>query len=72
VSVVEGIPLPDLDVEPRFIAIPESDKPVIQLPLMGGRIHAPTAAIVYQFTRVALYGEVVRVAHLEQPVFAWK
>src|SRR3954467_4666770 len=36
-----------LAVEPRFISIPESDAPVIQLPMLGTLIHAPTAAIVY-------------------------
>lgn len=66
------IPLSDLDVAPRLLRIPESDSPVIQLPLLGRYLHAPTAAIVYQFCQVALHGRTVRVAHFEQPVFAWK
>jgi 8-oxo-dGTP pyrophosphatase MutT (NUDIX family) len=61
-----------LDVTPRFIAIPESDAPVIQLPMLGTLIHAPTAAVVYQFRELALHGRVTRVDHLEQPVFAWR
>ena len=61
-----------LAVEPRFIAIPESDSPVIQLPMLRTLIHAPTAAVVYQFRELALYGRTTRVDHLEQPVFAWK
>lgn len=61
-----------LDVEPRFISIPESDAPVIQLPMLETLIHAPTAAIVYQFRELALHGRVVRVDTLEQPVFAWR
>jgi 8-oxo-dGTP pyrophosphatase MutT (NUDIX family) len=61
-----------LAVEPRFISIPESDAPVIQLPMLGTLIHAPTAAIVYQFRELALHGRVTRVDHLEQPVFAWR
>ena len=72
VAEVHHIPLADLDVEPRLITIPESDDPVIQLPLLGGYLHAPTAAIVYQFCRIACRGEVIRVAHYEQPVFAWR
>jgi hypothetical protein len=72
VASVHQVPLADLDVTPRFIAIPESTAPVIQIPLLGGYLHAPTAAIVHQFSRVALHGEVVRVTHYEQPVFAWR
>jgi len=72
VASVHQVPLADLDVEPRFISIPESGAPVIQLPLFGGYLHAPTAAVVHQFCRIACRGEVKRVAHYEQPVFAWR
>lgn len=72
VASVHQVPLADLDVEPRFISIPESDAPVIQLPLFGRYLHAPTAAVVHQFCRIACHGEVKRVAHYEQPVFAWR
>jgi 8-oxo-dGTP pyrophosphatase MutT (NUDIX family) len=72
VASVHQVPLADLDVEPRFISIPESDAPVIQLPLLGRYLHAPTAAIVHQFCRIACHGAVKRVAHYEQPVFAWR
>jgi 8-oxo-dGTP pyrophosphatase MutT (NUDIX family) len=72
VASVHQVPLADLDVEPRFVFIPESDAPVVQLPLLGGYLHAPTAAIVHQFCRIACRGEVRRVAHYEQPVFAWR
>ena len=72
VASLHEVPLAHLDVEPRVIAIPESDAPVIQLPLLGGYLHAPTAAIVHQFCRIACRGEVHRVAHYEQPVFAWR
>ena len=61
-----------LAVEPRFISIPESDYPVIQLPMLKTLIHAPTAAVVYQFRELALFGRTTRVDHLEQPVFAWR
>ena len=72
VAAVHQIPLADFDVEPRLVFIPESDAPVIQLPLLGGYLHAPTAAIVHQFCRIACRGEVHRVAHYEQPVWAWR
>jgi 8-oxo-dGTP pyrophosphatase MutT (NUDIX family) len=72
VAAVHQVPLADLDVEPRFVRIPESEAPVIQLPLFGRYVHAPTAAIVHQFCRIACRGEVQRVAHYEQPVFAWR
>ena len=57
---------------PRFVEIPESVRPVIQIPVGGDLIHAPTGAIIYQFRAVGLEGLDVRVDELEQPVFAWK
>jgi hypothetical protein len=45
---------------------------VIQLPLLGYLVHAPTAAVLFQFREVALRGRQTRVADLEQPVFAWR
>ena len=58
-----------------FETIPQSDRPVIRLHLgdQGGdqHIHAPTAALIYQLRELAA-GRVTRVAHLEQPVFAWR
>ena len=62
-----------LDGEPRFISIPESERPVIQVPLGNDLIHAPTGAILYQFREVALRGRIgERIDHLEEPVFAWR
>ncbi|GAC81434.1 NUDIX hydrolase [Gordonia malaquae] len=73
---VERVFLIDLDelatAAPIFETIPESDRPVMSLPLIGRRIHAPTAAVIYQFARVALHGDPVRVADYDQPVFAWR
>ena len=57
---------------PRFITIAESDRPVVQVPVGGDLIHAPTGAILLQFRRVAIEGVIERVAHYEQPVFAWR
>jgi 8-oxo-dGTP pyrophosphatase MutT (NUDIX family) len=61
-----------VDAQPRFIAIPQSDRLVLQLPLDNHLIHAPTGAILYQLRQVALLGRAgERVDDLEQPVFAW-
>ncbi len=61
------------DSAARFISIPESDRPVVQLPLGNDLIHAPTAAILLQLRQVGLLGRAgERVDHLEQPVFAWR
>jgi 8-oxo-dGTP pyrophosphatase MutT (NUDIX family) len=58
---------------PRLVRIPESDRPVIQVPIaqLNVSVHAPTAAILYQLWEVAVLGRPTRVAHYEQPVFAW-
>lgn len=72
VAELYTIPLTELDVTPRYLRIPESDRPVIQLPLVGHLVHAPTAAVLFQFREVALRHRITRVAHFEQPVFAWK
>jgi 8-oxo-dGTP pyrophosphatase MutT (NUDIX family) len=54
-----------------FTVIPESTRRVIRFRHAGHFIHAPTAALIYQFREV-LQGRDTRVAELEQPVFAWK
>lgn len=55
----------------NFVAIPESVRRVVRFSHDGDFIHAPTAALIYQFREV-LAGRDTRVAELEQPVFAWK
>lgn len=54
-----------------FTAIPESTRRVIRFHHRMSLIHAPTAALIYQFREV-LAGRHTRVTDLEQPVFAWK
>ena len=44
------------DDSPRFVTIPESDRPVVQVPLGRDLIHAPTGAVLVQFRWVALEG----------------
>ncbi|BCW87695.1 putative Nudix hydrolase NudL [Alphaproteobacteria bacterium SO-S41] len=73
VASVHRIPL-SLFSQPgavEFITIPESDRPVIRLHFAERNIHAPTAALIYQFIEL-LAGRITRVAELEQPVFAWR
>jgi 8-oxo-dGTP pyrophosphatase MutT (NUDIX family) len=74
VAAAYRVPLAELmrDDVPHLRSIPESDRPVISIPLLGTHIHAPTAAILYQLREVALRGLEARVAHYEQPVFAWR
>jgi mutator protein MutT len=74
VSSVHLIPLDALDEPdvPRLIDGEDPERPVIQIPLYGRYVHAPTAAILYQLREVGLHGRPTRVAHFDQPVFAWK
>jgi 8-oxo-dGTP pyrophosphatase MutT (NUDIX family) len=76
VDKVFRIPFAELDspaiplLEPgETIATPMLSAP---LPTMGNRVHAPTAALLYQFREVALRGQATRVAHFDQPMFARK
>ncbi len=73
VAEVYRIPLAELEHPevPQVRNIPESSRPVISIPLMGTNVHAPTAAVLYQLREVAIWGRKTRVAHFEQPVFAW-
>ena len=74
VARIYRVPLEQLEGPdvPRLISIPESDRPVIQLPLLGTLIHAPTAAVLYQMREVVVHGRPTRVDHFEQPVWAWR
>jgi 8-oxo-dGTP pyrophosphatase MutT (NUDIX family) len=73
VASVHRIALGDIEQAGAFdfVAIPESTRRVIRFRHAGRFIHAPTAALIYQFREV-LAGRDTRVAELEQPVFAWK
>ena len=57
---------------PILESIPESRHPVILMPVGNSWIAAPTAAMLYQFREVAIRGRTTRVAHFEQPYFAWR
>ncbi|HTG04934.1 MAG TPA: CoA pyrophosphatase [Bradyrhizobium sp.] len=73
VASVHRIALGDIERADAFdfTTIPESTRRVIRFRHAGQFIHAPTAALIYQFREV-LAGRETRVAELEQPVFAWK
>lgn len=60
------------DDSPRFFSIPESPRPVVQIPLGNDLIHAPTGAVLLQLRWLCLEGRHHPVDELEQPVFAWK
>ena len=76
VHVAHLVPLTALEPDdvPRITEAPGSDRPLISLHLafLGTTIWAPTAAILYQMREVLLKGRPTRVAHFDQPRFAWK
>ncbi len=75
VARVFRVPLRELDAPevPDFQPPWDGTEPIFGVPLatLGHSLHAPTAAMLYQFREVALRGAPTRVAHLEQPRFAW-
>ena len=75
VARVFRVPLRELD-SPEIPTIDtpfDGSAPIIGLPLasLGHSLHAPTAALLYQFREVALRGVPTRVADFDQPRFAW-
>jgi 8-oxo-dGTP pyrophosphatase MutT (NUDIX family) len=75
VAAVHTIALDELQREdsPRFVTIPDSPRPVVQVPIGAHLVHAPTGAVLVQFRWVALEGRAgQRVDHFEQPRFAWR
>ncbi len=74
VEKIHRVPLRELlrDEAPILETIPESRHPVLKMPLGDEWFAAPSAAIAYQFREVALLGRQTRVAHFEQPYFAWR
>lgn len=74
VASVHRIPIEELmrHDAPILEDIPESRHPVILMPVGNSWIAAPTAAMLYQFREVAILGQATRVAHFEQPYFAWQ
>jgi 8-oxo-dGTP pyrophosphatase MutT (NUDIX family) len=57
---------------PQFDRIPESDREIISMQLEVDQIFAPTAAMLFQFREVVIFGRPTRVFHYDQPRFAWR
>lgn len=74
VGSVHRIPVQEFmrDDAPMLNHIPGSEHPVLRMPVGDNWIAAPTAAILYQFREVCVAGRNTRVAHFDQPKFAWK
>jgi 8-oxo-dGTP pyrophosphatase MutT (NUDIX family) len=74
VASIHPIPFRELNRAdaPILEKIPESNRDVLSMPFEDTRVSSPTAAMLFQFREVALHGRSTRVAHYEQPVFAWK
>ena len=52
--------------------VDSSQHPMLRMPVGDTWIAAPTAAVLYQFRELCIHGRATRVAHFEQPGFAWK
>ena len=64
----------DLDAPgiPKLFDLGFSDRPVLSVHILEQDIFAPTAAVILQFRDVAIHGRDTRVAHYDQPPFAWR
>ena len=57
---------------PMLATGPDAARPVLRMPVGDHWIAAPTAAVLYQFRELCIAGRATRVAHFDQPAFAWK
>ena len=57
---------------PLLDAGTDAARPVLRMPVGQTWIAAPTAAVLYQFRELCIEGRATRVAHFEQPEFAWR
>lgn len=74
VDSVHRIPVAELlrTDAPLLDHVADDAPPVLRMPIGEDWIAAPTAAILYQFREVCLLGRATRVAHFDQPEFAWR
>ena len=74
VESIHRIPVAELLREdaPLLDPGPDAGRPVLRMPIGDDWIAAPTAAILYQFREVCVLGRQTRVAHYDQPAFAWR
>ena len=74
-EVASVVLLPLRELTPDRVVLqpgPPGGQPVLALSLPPrGLLFAPTAALLHQLAEVALHGRDTRVAHFEQPRFAW-
>ena len=69
VAQIFRIPLADT-LEDRFVEmlpVAGSEHPMVRINVVDRHMHAPTAAVVYQFREVCLAGRMTRAAHLLAP-----
>ena len=73
VDSIHRIPVREFlrDDAPMLEATDQGPHPVLRMPVGDHWIAAPTAALIYQFREVAVLGRETRVAHFDQPAFAW-
>lgn len=57
---------------PLLNQVPGAAHPVLRMPIGNSWIAAPTAAFLYQFREWCLCERPTRVAHFDQPAFAWR
>lgn len=57
---------------PLLDPVEGGERTVLRMPVGHDWIAAPTAALIYQFREVCIEGRATRVAHFDQPRFAWK
>ncbi len=74
VESIHRIPIDEFMRADAPILEPTDDpaRPVLKMPVAGHWIAAPTAAVLYQFREVCIKGLSTRVAHFDQPRFAWR
>lgn len=74
VASIHRIPVSEFLREdaPVLESSPAGDEPVLLMPVGDNFIAAPTAAVIFQFREVGLLGAATRVAHYDQPFFAWR
>lgn len=72
VADIHRVPVTTLaDPARRHITESEFEHPMLALEIVGTWVFAPTAAILLQMAELTVHGRVLRVAHYEQPKFAW-
>ncbi len=74
VASIHRIPVSELlrDDAPLLNHVKGAEHPVLRMPIGTRWIAAPTAAFLYQFREWCVFGRETRVAHFDQPAFAWK